>query len=94
MHLRSVLISDLCTFLRRQCCLRLAPPINSVYFPITAVISLVIGLETGGMTKSAMVGRDGAVGIASVLDGKIALSRGIVQLVAMRLFAIRVHSKA
>jgi CRP-like cAMP-binding protein len=55
-------------------------PIKSVYFPITAVISLVIGLETGGMTESAMVGRDGAVGIASALDGKIALSRGIVQL--------------
>jgi CRP-like cAMP-binding protein len=55
-------------------------PIKSVYFPITAVISLVIGLETGGMTESAMVGRDGAVGIASALDGKIAMSRGIVQL--------------
>ena len=55
-------------------------PIKSVYFPITAVISLVIGLEAGGMTESAMVGRDGAVGIASALDGKIALSRGIVQL--------------
>jgi len=55
-------------------------PINSVYFPITAVISLVIGLETGAMTESAMVGRDGAVGIASALDGRIALSQGIVQL--------------
>jgi CRP-like cAMP-binding protein len=55
-------------------------PVKSVYFPITAVISLVIGLEAGEMTESAMVGKDGAVGIASALDGKIALSRGIVQL--------------
>jgi len=54
--------------------------IKSVYFPISAVISLVISLETGEMTEAAMVGRDGAVGIASALDGKIAMSRGIVQL--------------
>src|SRR4051812_28733158 len=54
--------------------------IDAVYFPITAVISLVITLEAGEMTEAAMVGRDGAVGIASALDGKIATSRGIVQL--------------
>ena len=54
--------------------------INAVYFPITAVISLVITLEAGEMTEAAMVGRDGAVGIASALDGRIAMSRGIVQL--------------
>jgi CRP-like cAMP-binding protein len=54
--------------------------INAVYFPINAVISLVITLEAGEMTEAAMVGRDGAVGIASALDGKIAVSRGIVQL--------------
>jgi CRP-like cAMP-binding protein len=54
--------------------------INAVYFPINAVISLVVTLEAGEMTESAMVGRDGAVGIASALDGKRATSRGIVQL--------------
>src|SRR5215204_881532 len=54
--------------------------IKSVYFPVSAVISLVVGLETGEMTESAMVGKDGAVGVASALDGKIAVSRAIVQL--------------
>src|SRR4051794_25586862 len=54
--------------------------IKSVYFPISAVVSLVISLETGEMTEAAMVGKDGAVGIASALDGKIAMSRAIVQL--------------
>jgi CRP-like cAMP-binding protein len=54
--------------------------IKTVYFPISALISLVITLETGEMTEAAMVGRDGAVGIASALDGKISMSRGIVQL--------------
>jgi CRP-like cAMP-binding protein len=54
--------------------------IKSVYFPLNAVISLVITLESGEMTEAAMVGRDGAVGVASALDGKIAMSRAVVQL--------------
>jgi CRP-like cAMP-binding protein len=54
--------------------------IKSVYFPLSAVISLVITLETGETTEAAMVGKDGAIGIASALDGKIALSRAITQL--------------
>src|SRR3954469_8207401 len=54
--------------------------IRSIYFPTNAVISLVITLESGEVTESAMVGKDGAIGIASALDGKIAMSRAIVQL--------------
>jgi CRP-like cAMP-binding protein len=54
--------------------------ISAVYFPTTAVVSLVLALGSGEMTEAAMVGRDGAVGIASALDGKVAMSRAIVQL--------------
>lgn len=54
--------------------------INSVYFPVDAVVSLVVTLTTGEMTEAAMVGRDGAIGMASALDGKVAMSRAIVQL--------------
>jgi CRP-like cAMP-binding protein len=54
--------------------------IDAVYFPTTAVVSLVVSLATGEMTEAAMVGKDGAVGIASALDGKVAVSRAIVQL--------------
>src|SRR3954452_18359903 len=54
--------------------------IHSVYFPISAVVSLVVTLATGETTEAAMVGKDGAMGIASALDGKVALSRAIVQL--------------
>jgi CRP-like cAMP-binding protein len=54
--------------------------IKAVYFPTTAVVSLVVTLASGEMTEAAMVGKDGAVGIASALDGKIAVSRAIVQL--------------
>jgi CRP-like cAMP-binding protein len=54
--------------------------IKAVYFPLTAVVSLVVTLDQGEMTEAAMVGKDGAVGMASALDGKIAMSRAIVQL--------------
>jgi CRP-like cAMP-binding protein len=54
--------------------------VKSVCFPIDAVISLVVTLATGETTEAAMVGYDGAVGTASALDGKIAMSQAIVQL--------------
>jgi CRP-like cAMP-binding protein len=54
--------------------------IRHVYFPTGAVISLVVGLSTGEIIESAMVGKDGVVGAAAALDGKVSLSRGIVQL--------------
>ena len=54
--------------------------VKTIYFPITAVVSLVVTLATGETTEAAMVGRDGAVGIAPALDGKVAMCRAIVQL--------------
>ena len=43
-------------------------------------MSLVVTLSTGEMIEAAMVGRDGVVGASAALDGKISLSRGIIQL--------------
>ena len=54
--------------------------ITDVYFPLSAVVSLVVLLSTGEVVETAMVGRDGVVGASAALDGKIALSRAIVQL--------------
>lgn len=54
--------------------------IRDVYFPTTAIVSLVVTLSTGEMVEAAMVGRDGIVGAAAALDGQISLSRAIVQL--------------
>src|SRR5438105_12763925 len=54
--------------------------IRHVYFPTSAVVSLVVTLSTGEMIEAAMVGRDGVVGASAALDGKMALSRGIIQL--------------
>jgi len=54
--------------------------IRAVYFPINVVISLIVVLSTGEMIEAAMVGRDGVLGAASALDGKISSSRAMVQL--------------
>jgi len=39
-----------------------------------------VTLETGLMVEAAMVGSDGVVGASAALDGRISLSRGIIQL--------------
>jgi CRP-like cAMP-binding protein len=54
--------------------------IRSVYFPTGAVVSLVVTLSTGEMVEAAMVGRDGVLGGLAALDGKMTLSRGVIQL--------------
>jgi len=54
--------------------------IKHVYFPTGAVVSLVVALGSGEMVEAAMVGADGVVGASAALDGRISLSRGIIQL--------------
>jgi CRP-like cAMP-binding protein len=54
--------------------------VHSSYFPLTAIVSLVMGLQDGETVETAMVGCDGVVSASSALDGKVSLSRGVVQL--------------
>jgi CRP-like cAMP-binding protein len=54
--------------------------IRHVYFPTGAVVSLVVTLESGETVEAAMVGADGVVGASAALDGRVSLSRGIIQL--------------
>src|SRR4051794_24562673 len=54
--------------------------IEHVYFPVSGVVSLVATLRSGQMVEAAMVGADGVVGASAALDGRISLSRGVVQL--------------
>jgi len=54
-------------------------PVETVYFPHTGVISLVVEMQVGDMIETAMVGRDGVVNGTSSLDGKVSLHKGIVQ---------------
>lgn len=50
-----------------------------VYFPTSAVVSLIYEMGDGAMVEVAMVGNDGVVGIAAFLEGESTLSRAIVQ---------------
>lgn len=54
--------------------------IDAVYFPFNAIISLVVTLSGGEAIEAAMVGRDGVVGAAAALNGKISLNRAITQI--------------
>ena len=65
---------------QKQVLFRSGDVIHAVYFPLTAIVSLVVELSTGEMVEAAMVGCDGVLGAASALDGRISLSLAIVQL--------------
>jgi CRP-like cAMP-binding protein len=54
--------------------------VESVSFPHSGIISLVVQLSVGDMIETAMVGRDGVLNAASALDGKVSLNKAIVQL--------------
>lgn len=54
--------------------------IRRVYFPHSGIISLVVELSVGDMIETATIGRDGVIGAASALDGRISFNKGIVQL--------------
>src|SRR3982751_2958751 len=53
--------------------------VSSVYFPLEAIVSLVVPLQTGKMVEAAMVGRDGVVGASAALDGSLSVSRAVIQ---------------
>ena len=54
--------------------------VTQAYFPIDAVVSLVVPLSSGEIVEAAMAGRDGVVGAAAVLDGQVSLHRAVVQI--------------
>ena len=54
--------------------------VSKVHFPLDAVISLVLPLSTGEVVETAMVGRDGIVGAAAALNGRVSLNRAVVEI--------------
>lgn len=53
--------------------------LSHVYFPTTAIISLLYVLENGASAEIAVVGNEGLVGIALFMGGGSTPSRGVVQ---------------
>ena len=53
--------------------------LRHVYFPVTAVVSLVSPLQDGACAEVAVVGREGVVGVCAFMGGGVALSSATVQ---------------
>jgi CRP-like cAMP-binding protein len=53
--------------------------LGHVYFPTTAIVSLLFVLEAGGSTEIAVVGNEGVVGISLFMGGESTPSRAVVQ---------------
>lgn len=54
--------------------------IERVYFPINGAVSLVVPMSSGEIVETAMVGRDGMLDAAAVIDGRVSINRAVVQL--------------
>lgn len=54
-------------------------PMQYVYFPTDAIVSLIYVMESGAMTEIALVGNEGVVGVPLFMGGEATPSRGLVQ---------------
>ncbi|MCD6044190.1 MAG: Crp/Fnr family transcriptional regulator [Burkholderiales bacterium] len=54
--------------------------ITHAFFPTTAVCSMVVELSSGEKAETAIVGRDGFVGVTLVLGVLVSYSSGVIQL--------------
>lgn len=70
-------------------------PMGHVYFPTTAIVSLLYVMENGASAEIAVVGCEGVVGITLFLGGGTTPSRGVVQSAGMgvRLNAQRIKDE-
>jgi CRP-like cAMP-binding protein len=54
-------------------------PMRHVYFPTTAIVSLLYVMEDGASAEIAVVGNEGIVGISVFMGGESTTSRAVVQ---------------
>ncbi len=53
--------------------------LNHVYFPLTAIVSLLYVMENGASAEIAVVGNEGIVGVSLFMGGESTPSRAVVQ---------------
>ncbi len=53
--------------------------LSHVYYPTTAIVSLLYVLENGGSAEIAVVGNEGVVGVSLFMGGETTPSRAVVQ---------------
>jgi CRP-like cAMP-binding protein len=69
---------QLVNILQGKCLSESGEQISFVYFPTTAIVSLLYTIENGSTGEVALVGNDGVVGITAFMGGKTTLNRTIV----------------
>jgi CRP-like cAMP-binding protein len=57
--------------------------LTHVYFPTTAIVSLLYVMENGGSAEIAVVGNEGIVGVSLFMGGESTPSRAVVQSAGM-----------
>ena len=65
--------------------------LSHVYFPTTAIVSLLYVMENGASAEIAVVGREGIVGISLFMGGESTPSRGVVQSAGQG-FRLKAHA--
>ena len=55
-------------------------PLNDIFFPETAVISVVAVYEDGGIIEMATIGREGCTGTQAIFGARVSPSRLLVQI--------------
>ena len=85
---------------RNQVLFEQGDAIESVYFPIDSVVSSLAIMEDGTTLETSMVGREGVVGISSILGSGVSrqwhwvsISGNAIQLDAKHLDRVFVHSE-
>ena len=63
----------------RHSALRVGDTQRYIYFPADAIVSLLYVLKNGASAEIAVVGKDGAIGIALFMGGATTTNRAIVQ---------------
>jgi CRP-like cAMP-binding protein len=64
--------------------------LTSVYFPVTAIVSLIQTMEDGRSAEIGIVGNDGLLGIAVFMGGESVPNRAVVQSEGVA-FRMRAH---
>jgi CRP-like cAMP-binding protein len=53
--------------------------LSFVYFPVSCIVSLVLGTENGSTAELALTGKDGLVGVPLVLGGRTSTHKAVTQ---------------
>jgi CRP-like cAMP-binding protein len=65
--------------------------LGHVYFPTTAIVSLLYVMENGASAEIAVVGREGMVGVSLFMGGESTTNRAVVQSAGQ---GFRLHAQA